>query len=158
MGSSPDRLVVAAEPLSGPPAQMLIARLNAELTEAYPNPADRAFELTEAQVAPDQGVFLVARLDGEPIGCGALRRLDDGTGELKRMYVAPAARGRGVGRRILAELERHALALGLRRLVLETGDRQLEAMRLYTGAGYTRVPCFGEYAGKPLSVCLEKAL
>src|SRR5205807_2406450 len=145
-------------PLSASDAQTLIARLNAELTERYPKAEDRHFELAEGQVSEGRGVFLVARMNGDPIGCGALRQLDPVTGELKRMYVAPDARGNGVGRRVLAELEQHARSLGLRRLVLETGDRQHEAIALYNGAGFTRVPCFGEYAGSAVSICLEKDL
>jgi putative acetyltransferase len=152
------RLTITPEPLSGTHAQALIARLNAELTERYPEPEDRHFELADAQVSEGQGVFLVARLDGEAVGCGALRRLDDVTGELKRMYVAPDARGNGVGRRLLAELERHARGLGLRRLVLETGLRQHEAMGLYETAGFAHIQCFGEYAHSRASVCLEKPL
>jgi putative acetyltransferase len=97
-------------------------------------------------------------VDGEPVGCGALRRLDPTTGEIKRMYVAPSARGGGVGARILAELERHAVALGMHRLLLETGERQVEAVHLYQRAGFTRVPCFGEYADAPLSLCMGKDL
>lgn len=157
MSTPAERSTVTAEPLSSSDAQMLIGRLNAELTELYPNPRDRHFDLVETQVSEDRGVFLVARLNGDPVGCGALRRLDAVTGELKRMYVEPRARGQGVGRRLLAELEHHARRLGLRRLVLETGDRQHEATRLYERAGFARIPCFGEYTGAA-SVCMEKAL
>ena len=151
-------LVIAPEPLTSPDVQALITRLDAELTERYPNPEDNFFELAEEQVDGRQGVLLVARVDGEPVGCGALRRLGPATGEIKRMYVAPPARGSGVGARILAELERHARTLGIRRLLLETGERQVEAVRLYERAGFARVPCFGEYAHAPLSLCMGKDL
>jgi putative acetyltransferase len=154
----PAPLVIAPEPLTSPGVQALIARLDAEVTERYPNPEDNFFELAEEQVDGHQGVLLVARVDGQPVGCGALRRLDPTTGEIKRMYVAPPARGGGVGARILAELERHAVALGMRRLLLETGERQVEAVRLYQRAGFSRVPCFGEYASAPLSLCMGKDL
>jgi putative acetyltransferase len=156
--SVPAPLVIAPEPLTSPDVQALIALLDAELTERYPNPEDNFFELAEEQVDGRQGVLLVARMDGVPVGCGALRRLDPATGEIKRMYVAPSARGGGIGGRILAELERHARVLGIRRLLLETGDRQVEAVRLYKRAGYARVPCFGEYAAAPLSLCMGKNL
>jgi len=152
------QLAIAPAPLAGADAQSLIARLNAELTERYPNPAHRHFGLTEEQVTGASGIFLVARLDGEPVGCGALRRLEEGAGELKRMFVATEARRLGVGRGILIELERHARALGLRRLVLETGDRQHEATAMYERAGYGRIPCFGEYEHSAASVCMEKSL
>jgi putative acetyltransferase len=151
-------LTIAPAPLSSPAAKALIARLNAELTERYPSPEDRHFELSEEQVAGTSGVFVVAALDGEPVGCGALRRLDDATGELKRMFVAPQTRRLGVGRGLLAELERRARGLGLRRLVLETGVRQHEAMAMYERAGYTQIACFGEYEGGSASVCMEKLL
>jgi GNAT superfamily N-acetyltransferase len=149
---------IAREPLSSPDAQRLIASLNAELSVIYPNPADNFFKLAEEQTAGDRGVFLLARVDGRPVGCGALRRIDTTTGEIKRMYVAPAARGTGLGRRLLDELERHARGLGLRRLVLETGPRQPEAIGLYQRAGFARIPCFGEYRHAPLSVCMAKPL
>jgi putative acetyltransferase len=151
-------LVIAPEPLTSPDVQALIARLDAEVTERYPNPEDNFFELDQEQVDGRQGVLLVARVGGEPVGCGALRRLDPATGEIKRMYVAPPARGTGVGSRLLAELERHARTLGLRRLVLETGELQASAVRLYERAGFARVPCFGEYANAPLSLCMGKDL
>ena len=154
----PTPLVIAPEPLTSPDVQALIARLNVELTESYPNPEDNFFELRDEQVDGRQGVLLVARVGGEPVGCGALRRLDPATGEVKRMYVAPAARGTGVGARILDELERHARSLGIRRLVLETGERQASAVRLYERAGFARIPCFGEYAAAPLSLCMGKDL
>ncbi|HZD72181.1 MAG TPA: GNAT family N-acetyltransferase [Actinomycetes bacterium] len=151
-------VAITAEPLSSPAAAALIERLDAELTERYPNPEDNHFELTDEQVGEGRGVFLVARVAGRPVGCGALRRLDGVTGEIKRMYVAPLARRAGVGRRLLAELERHARRLGLHRLVLETGERQPEAIRLYERAGFLRIPAFGEYVESPASVCMGKAI
>lgn len=153
-----DQLTIAPEPLASADARALIARLDAELTERYPDPEDRHFGLTVEQVGEGQGVFLVARRDGTPVGCGALRRLDGATGELKRMYVAPEARRGGVGRAVLLELERHARSLGLRRLVLETGDRQVEALSLYLGAGFAPIPRFGEYLDSRASVCLGREL
>jgi GNAT superfamily N-acetyltransferase len=158
MTSPTDQLTIVPEPLSSPDAQALIARLNQELTERYPAPEDRHFDLTAEQVGEGQGIFLVARREGTPIGCGALRRLDDATGELKRMYVAPEARRGGVGRAVLLELERRARSLGLRRLVLETGDLQHEAIGLYLGAGFARIPRFGEYLHSRASVCMGKDL
>jgi GNAT superfamily N-acetyltransferase len=114
--------------------------------------------LTEDEVGEGKGVFLVASIDGRPVGCGALRRIESGVGELKRMYVSPAERGRGVGRALLEALEAEARRLGLRRVVLETGTRQAEALALYRRAGFTAIPAFGEYVDSPLSVCLGKDL
>jgi putative acetyltransferase len=155
--SSPP-LTIVTEPLDSAAVRMLIARLDAELTERYPVVADRHFELTGEQVGQGRGVFLVARLGDEPVGCGGLRRLDRVTGEIKRMYVAPPVRGAGVGRRLLAELERHARRLGMRRLVLETGRLQAAAIHLYERAGFARIPCFGEYDDTRMSVCMGKSL
>jgi GNAT superfamily N-acetyltransferase len=98
-------------------------------------------ELTAAQQTE-----LRARYDdGTPIGCGALRPLEPGAAELKRMYVVPAARGRAISRLLLTGLEAEAASRGWTTLRLETGPRQLEAVGLYTGAGYQPVGAFGAY-------------
>lgn len=103
-------------------------------------------------------MFLVARLDGEPVGCGALRRISPTVGEVKRMYVVRAARGNGIGSRLLAELERHAHRLGLQQLVLETGERQPEAIALYQRSGFDRIAPFGAYLDSPASACMGKPM
>lgn len=94
-------------------------------------------------------VLLAAEDDGTPLGCGALRPLDDGAVEVKRMYVVPEARGRGVGRAVLAGLEAAARERGWTTLRLETGPRQPEAVALYTAAGYRPIGPFGGYADDP---------
>ncbi len=164
----PDALEIAPEALTSAAATALIAALNVELSARYPEPGATHFRLDPADVAPGAGAFLVARRDGRPVGCGALRRLGDAAlvrelgprvGELKRMYVAPDVRGQGVGRALLARLEDEARALDLARLVLETGTRQAEALALYRRAGFAAIPAYGEYAASPAtSVCLAKAL
>lgn len=111
-----------------------------------------------AEFSPPQGLFLVAVLDGTPVGCGGWRDLGDGRVEVKRMFTAPAARGRGVARALLAELERTAAAAGHARVVLETGLAQPEAMTLYGSAGYDPIDGFGHYAGRPLSRAFGKDL
>lgn len=105
--------------------------------------------------AEDTPVFLVVRQAGEAIACGGLRPAGDGVVELKRMYVRPAARGRGVARELLGALEAEARALGGTRVVLETGDAQEAAIALYVGAGYREVPCTH---GHERSRCFERAL
>ncbi len=92
-------------------------------------------------------VHLVAELDGELVGCAGWRRHGNDA-ELKRMFTLTAARGRGVARRMLAAVEDSARAAGCRRVILETGDRQPEAIALYEAAGYRRIPDFGYYAGE----------
>ncbi|WP_104525543.1 GNAT family N-acetyltransferase [Blastococcus atacamensis] len=100
--------------------------------------------------AADVSVVLVARdEDGAPLGCGALRDLGGGTAEVKRMYVVPAGRGRGISKAVLAGLEQAARERGWTMLRLETGPLQPEAVALYRGAGYRPIGAFGAYAGDP---------
>ena len=139
-------------------AARFISALNAELDSLYPEEGANHFRLDEEETLPGRGAFLVAFIRQNPVGCGALRRVDANTTELKRMYVDPAARGLGVGRAILNALEQEARNLDAERIVLETGDRQPEAMALYERSGFRRIPAFGEYVDSPLSVCMEKRL
>jgi putative acetyltransferase len=145
--------------LASPEAVRLIAALNTELRATYPEPGSTHFSLSGEQVTDGQGAFLVAYLDEVAVGCGAVRRLDESTAELKRMYVDPQVRGQGVGRALVESLEREALALGVTRVVLETGARLAPAIRMYEGLGYVRIPLFGEYLSSPeTSVCFGKSL
>ncbi len=153
-----DAVDVRPEPLESPTSLQLIQALNTELAARYPEDGATHFRLDTQEVSDGNGVFLVAYVRCEPVGCGALRRVDKRTGEIKRMYVRQDLRGRGVSKAILEALEAHARALDLRRLVLETGQRQAEALGLYAKAGFSRIPAFGEYVNSPLSVCMEKLL
>jgi putative acetyltransferase len=112
-------------------AQALIAELNAELSAMYSEEGATHFRLDPSEVQKGNGVFLIALQGSRHLGCGAIRCLDEQTAELKRMYVRPEARNRGVAREILRALEKEARAIGVSRLVLETGVRQLAAMALY---------------------------
>jgi DNA-binding MarR family transcriptional regulator/GNAT superfamily N-acetyltransferase len=96
------------------------------------------------ELRPPAGLFLVAALRGEPVGCGALKFYGDQPTELKRMWVAEWARGLGIGRRLLAELERHAAAGGARVIRLETNKALSEAIGLYRSAGYREVDAFND--------------
>ena len=144
-------LTIAAEPLDSADARRLIAELDAHLNSLYP-PEDNFLEL------PAADLFLIARDDGDAVGCAAVRFLDARTAEVKRMYTSPRVRGTGVARRLLDELEAFARERGARRLVLETGPRQPEAITLYERSGFVVVPCWGEYADGNNSVCYEKPL
>ena len=145
--------------LTSPDAGRLIAALNAELTATFPEPGATHFSLSGTQVAAGEGAFLVAYLDGAAVGCGAVRRIDEETAELKRMYVEPSVRGRGVGRALVDALEREARLLGLKTIVLETGTRLAPAIKLYEKMGYARIPLFGEYLASPdTSLCFGKSL
>lgn len=145
--------------LTSPEATRLIAALNSELTAMFPEPGATHFSLSDANVAPGDGAFVIAYLEDAAVGCGAVRRLDETTAELKRMYVAPSVRGRGVGRSLVQALEDEARLLGITRVVLETGTRLAAAIRLYEAMGYARIPLFGEYRSSPeTSLCFGKSL
>lgn len=154
-----DAITITRAALTDDVSRALITELNAELSGMYPEPGANHFGLDPAEVAPGRGAFLVVWMNGVPVGCGAVRSLDPETGELKRMYVAPAARGTGLGRRLVDALQAEARALGLRRLVLETGTRQQAAIALYRATGFEPIPLYGEYQQSPdTSVCLGKEL
>lgn len=150
--------VIKPESLDTPVVAALIGALNAELDQRYPEAGANHFHLDPDEVAPGRGVFLVAYAQGEAVGCGATRLNEPGTAEIKRMYVIPAYRGRGIAGHLLAALEDHAKVLGARQLVLETGDRQPESLAVYRRAGFEEIPRFGEYVDSPLSMCMGKAL
>lgn len=99
---------------------------------------------------PPRGIFLLARIDGTPVGCGALRTLERGVGEIRRMFVSPEARGSGLGRRILVALEDEARLRGHHTVRLDTSEELAEAQALYENAGYVRVPAYNdnEYAAR----------
>lgn len=106
----------------------------------------------------ERGAFYVAWIGDTAVGCGALRRFDETTGEVKRMYVEPAVRRAGVARAVLRALEARAAELGYGRLVLETGTAQPEAMALYESEGWSLMPPYGTYADHPTSRCYTKRL
>ena len=146
------------------PGATMIAELWAELAERYaddpsePEPKGHPDDLQLHELEPPHGVFLIVEpAEGAgPIACGGIRRRADGLGEIKRMYVRTAARGRGAGRGLLAALETEARSLGYSALVLETGLRQPEAIALYESAGYGIIPNYGFYKDSDLSRCYRK--
>jgi putative acetyltransferase len=145
--------------LNSPEAGRLIAALNAELSAVFPEPGATHFTLSNAQVGDGEGAFVIAYLDDVPVGCGAVRRLDESTAELKRMYVDSSIRGRGIGRALVEALENEARRLGVKKVLLETGTRLTAAIKLYEASGYTRIPLFGEYLSSPeTSLCFGKSL
>ena len=114
--------------------------------------------LAPEQLAAPHGTFLIAWIDDTPVGCGGLRRIDDTTGEVKRMYVADDARRRGIARGVLEEIEATARRIGYSRLILETGTRQPEAIALYESHGYEPIEPYGVYKDSPMSRCFAKDL
>ncbi len=146
------------EPFDSPDVRALTDAQQEEMRGRYQGEADIGPTREAAMFEPPAGVFLVVREGERAVACGGIARFDDGRAELKRMYVVPDRRGRGLGRRLLAELESEARRLGYRGLVLETGDRQQEAVGLYESFGYERMPCYPPYDSRALSLCFEKRL
>jgi drug/metabolite transporter (DMT)-like permease/GNAT superfamily N-acetyltransferase len=124
---------------SDPTAAALLNAYAREIEERFVNrPACRVDTVADEYLEPG-GSFLVAYDHGHPVACGGLRALPDGSAELKRMYVVPEARGRGVGRRLLTRLEEEARRLGYRRLRLDTASQLKEAQALYRSSGYQEI-------------------
>ena len=155
MSPAPAQITVGREDPHGATAAALVAALCEELSERYHRPPS---PYTMDEAADPRAGFVVARRGGQPVGCGALRRIDETTVEIKRMYVAPATRRHGIARRLLAELERVAAGHGYQRIILETGTRQPEALALYESSGYRRTANYGRYVGNSEAVCFEKWL
>jgi GNAT superfamily N-acetyltransferase len=132
-----------ALPYDDPVAQYLVGEVQQEYVQRYGGPDEAVVD--PGEFLPPHGLFLVAEVDGEPAGCGAWRALRDGVAEIKRVYVAPRFRRRGLAQEVVARLERSAAAAGHRTVVLNTGDRQPEAIALYSSSGYRRIPDFGYY-------------
>jgi GNAT superfamily N-acetyltransferase len=101
---------------------------------------------------------VVVYVDGKPVGCGAFKKFDDESVEIKRMFVYPEMRGKRLAAKILQELEQWAAEEGYSKAVLETGHKQTEAIRLYTIAGYELTENYGQYIGMDESICYRKEL
>jgi len=140
---------------SDPDAVALRAAQRVDIEARYGTPDS---EPGPAPTAADITAFFLLRDGDEAVACGGLRAIDATSGEVKRMFVPTEHRGRGFSRIVLNGLEKHARSLGWSRLLLETGDRQPEAVGLYESAGYRRIPSFGHYAGSDLSLCFAKDL
>ncbi|MFJ3289181.1 GNAT family N-acetyltransferase [Streptomyces sp. NPDC086669] len=152
-------------PFDHPDAVKLNDQVQAEYAVRYGDDGD-ATPLAAADFAPPRGLYLIAYdALGVPVASGGWRSQDengegnqDGDAELKRMYVVEDMRGRGIARRVLVALEDDARAAGRRRMVLETGAKQPEAVALYTSSGYEPCGKFGYYRFHELSLCYAKAL
>ena len=135
--------------------QLLVAQLDKELWDRYPD--------LQAQYAPNNKVenirtAVIAYRENIPVGIGCFRPVDTIATEIKRMFVLPAYRGKGIAGSILAELEKWARELSFSRAVLESGNRQPEALHLYKKSGYIEIENYGPYANMDTSVCMEKQL
>lgn len=141
-----DVLIAHADPASND-AQFCLGHYFAEIDKRFStgfDPGKGAGAPDHDDFRPPRGCLLVARLSGEPIGCGALRTLSSGIGEIKRMWIAPSARGMGLGRRLLAELEAAAQRHGFHTVRLDTNATLDEALHLYRSSGYREIPRFNE--------------
>ena len=134
----------------------LIAELDRYLIGLY-DPEENHLLDIESLRAPDVS-FYVARRAGVALACGALRVIEPGIGEVKRVYAAPRARGHGLGRRVMQALEERARELKLRELKLETGDRQAEALALFKACGFTSCDPFGGYPQGVTSLFFAKSV
>lgn len=120
-------------------------------------PGYRTFRPDPALFAGRAGVFLVASVDGSPVGCGGIRMLSPERAEVKHLWVRPAARGTGLGRALMVELERRAVELGATEVVLDTNERLAAAQGLYRSSGYEDIPPYNDnpnathWFRKPLS-------
>jgi DNA-binding MarR family transcriptional regulator/GNAT superfamily N-acetyltransferase len=137
---------ISVEDPDSPDAKWCVAQYFGELGERFDDGFDagRAIPADSADLRPPRGVFLIARLDGRPVGCGALKTIESGVGSIKRMWVSPSVRGAGVGRRILLALENEAASLELHLLRLETNRSLHEAQALYRRNGYREVSAFND--------------
>ena len=129
---------------ASPEARWCVGQYFEELDRRFESGFDPAASLAaeDADLTPPRGAFLVASVDGEPIGCGAVKSIAPAIGSLKRMWVASAVRGLGIGRRMLEALEGQARELGLTTLRLETNQTLEEAIHLYRSAGFRQVAPF----------------
>jgi GNAT superfamily N-acetyltransferase len=149
-----------AVPYRDPVAHELVERVQQEYVRRYGGRDEAVVD--PAEFEPPTGSFLVAEVDGVPAGCGGWRvhgyAGEPGAVEVKRVYVEPAFRRRGLAQLVMAALEEDAAAAGHRAVVLNSGNRQPEALALYAALGYAPVPGYGIYAGVPGAVFLGKRL
>ena len=151
-----DRPTIVIEDPDQPEILAMFAAADAYYAALYPAESNHLLEV--AALKRPEVAFYVARVAGRAKGFGSVVRQGGGYGEIKRMYVDPAARGHRLGRMILETLEASARRDGIRHLRLETGVRQAEALALYRAAGYRETGPFGDYHADPLSVFMTKQL
>ncbi|MDG4756509.1 GNAT family N-acetyltransferase [Micromonospora sp. WMMD710] len=145
-------MLIESRPATDPEIAALLVAQQRELREADGGMDGQVF------VPHDDVRYLAVVVNGRAVACGGLQALDAATGEVKRMYVRPAYRGRGIARQLLAALEECAFRQGHSVVCLETGTYLPAAIGLYTSCGYEPIPVYGEYVGNPYSVCFAKRL
>ncbi|MEU8220025.1 GNAT family N-acetyltransferase [Micromonospora taraxaci] len=145
-------MLIESRPATDPEIAALVVAQQRELREADGGLDGQIF------MPHDDVRYLAVVVNGRAVACGGLQALDAETGEVKRMYVRPAYRGRGIARQLLAALEECAFRQGHSVVCLETGTYLPVAIGLYTSCGYDSIPVYGEYVDNPYSVCFAKRL
>jgi putative acetyltransferase len=134
----------------------LLAASDTYMAQLYPQESNHMLDVSE--LCRPEVTFIVARMGGRAVGCGAIVESTNGWAEIKRMFVSPLARGQSIGRRLLQKLEATAVDKGIALLRLETGIKQPEALALYRSEGFVEIGPFGNYGPDPLSMFMEKLL
>ncbi|MFI6272526.1 GNAT family N-acetyltransferase [Micromonospora zamorensis] len=145
-------MLIESRPVTDPEIAALVVAQQRELREADGGLDGQVF------MPHDDVRYLAVVVNGRAVACGGLQSLDAETGEIKRMYVRPAYRGRGIARQLVAALEECAFRQGHSVVCLETGTYLPTAIALYTSCGYEQIPVYGEYVSNPYSVCFAKRL
>ncbi|MET7964511.1 GNAT family N-acetyltransferase [Micromonospora zamorensis] len=145
-------MLIESRPVTDPEIAALVVAQQRELREADGGLDGQVF------MPHDDVRYLAVVVNGRAVACGGLQSLDAETGEIKRMYVRPAYRGRGIARQLVAALEECAFRQGHSVVCLETGTYLPAAIALYTSCGYEQIPVYGEYVSNPYSVCFAKRL
>jgi putative acetyltransferase len=138
-----------------PHFQEFIKKLNSEFNIRY-GELQKTYD--QFNFINDLPTVIIAREGNEPVGCGCFKPFSADAVEIKRMFVEPAHRGKGIGAGVLKELEIWAREIGYDRTVLETGINQPEAIRLYQKLGYQTIPNYGPYVNMPTSICMTKTI
>ena len=133
----------------------LVNQLDAELRVMY---ADLMDTYDQHNIIEQIDTVVIAYMHDVPVGCGCFKPFDEEAVELKRMFVAKDARGKGISKLILAELETRAYELGFKYTLLETGSKNIDAQHLYRKSGYADIPKYGPYVDLPDSICMRKRI
>jgi ribosomal protein S18 acetylase RimI-like enzyme len=147
-------ITIARERADTSDARMLMAELDALIAPLYA--VDDRYGYSVDKLVAQNVAFFVMRLDTVPAGCGGIQFFEEGYSELKRIYIRPQFRNRGLGRRLVEHLENFSRANAINIVRLETGIHQTDAIRLYEDMGYHRIPPFGDYPENDVSRCYEK--
>jgi putative acetyltransferase len=156
--SNSEMITIAKENPRSPEVSRLLSAFVEEVKKRYDAPPADVGIFDPVLVSVPRSVFLVARRDGEPVGCGALVPMDESCVEVKRMFVAKEERGLGIATMILDELERLAREFDYDAIRLETGVKQPESIALYGKAGFYRIPNFPPFTDDSSAVCFEKKI